>query len=81
MMIRCSAGICAAIICMAVASAQRTLAPDLARVNDAQSWRVIDADASVDGNVVTLKPHGNPAVGSHIGLALLQNCQVLGRHP
>jgi len=59
--------------CAAVVSAQGGLAPDLARVNDAKSWRVIDADASVDGSVVTLKPHGNPAVGSNIGLALLQN--------
>jgi hypothetical protein len=66
MMIRCSA-----FICVAVLSAQQ--APDLARVNDAKSWRVIDADASVDGAVVTLKPHGDPAVGSNIGLALVQN--------
>jgi hypothetical protein len=42
-------------------------------VNDAKRWRVIDADASVEGPVVRLKPHGDPAVGSHIGLALVQN--------
>ena len=68
MMIRCSA-----FLCVAVLSAQPSLAPDVARVNDATSWRVIDADASVDGPVVRLKPHGDPAVGSHIGLALVQN--------
>jgi hypothetical protein len=62
-----------ALFCIAVLSAQDSLAPDLTRVNDAKSWRVIDADASVDGSVVTLKPHGDPAVGSHIGLALVQN--------
>ena len=59
--------------CVAVLSAQGSLAPDLARVNDTKSWRVIDADASADGPVVRLKPHGDPAVGSHIGLALVQN--------
>jgi hypothetical protein len=75
MTIRCSALISSAVICVAVVSAQGTVAPDLARVNDAESWRVIDADASVDGGVLTLKPHGNPAVGSNIGLALVQNVQ------
>ena len=54
-------------------SPRKALAPDLGRLNDAKSWRVIDADASVEGPVVHLKPHGDPAVGSHIGLALLQN--------
>jgi len=49
------------------------LTPDLTRVNDAKQWRVIDADVTVDGAVVSVKPHGDPAVGSHIGLALLQN--------
>jgi hypothetical protein len=67
-MIRCSA-----LFCVAVVIAQGSLAPDLARVNDAKSWRVIDADASVEGSVVRLQPHGDPAVGSHIGLALVQN--------
>jgi hypothetical protein len=62
-----------AIFCVAVLSAQSGLAPDLARVNDAKSWQVIDADASVEGSVVRLKPHGDPTVGSHIGLALVQN--------
>src|SRR5215831_2631182 len=62
-----------AFLCVAVLSAQGSLAPDLGRVNDAKSWRVIDADASVEGPVVRLKPHGDPAVGSHIGLALVQN--------
>jgi len=66
-MIRCSA-----FMFLAVLSAQAGLAPDLARVNDVKSWRVIDADASMDGPVVRLKPHGDPAVGSHIGLALVQ---------
>ena len=64
---------CSAFFCVAVLTAQGSLAPDLARVNDAKSWRVIDADASVEGSVVRLKPHGDPAVGSHIGLALVQN--------
>ena len=68
MMIRCSA-----LLCVAVLSAQANLAPDLARVNDAKRWRVIDADASVEGSALRLKPHGDPAVGSHIGLALVQN--------
>src|SRR4051812_18868037 len=63
----------AALLCVAVLSAQDSLAPDLGRVDDARSWRVIDADISVDGSVVRLKPHGDPAVGSHIGLALVQN--------
>jgi len=67
-MIRCSA-----VLFVAVLSAQSGLAPDLARVNDAKRWRVIDADASVDGPVVRLTPHGDPSVGSHIGLALVQN--------
>ncbi len=60
-------------LCAAVVFAQGSLAPDLARVNDTKSWRVIDADANVEGPVVRLKPHGDPAVGSHIGLAILQN--------
>jgi hypothetical protein len=60
-------------LCVAVLSAQGSVAPDLGQVNDAKSWRVIDADASVEGPVVRLKPHGDPAVGSHIGLALVQN--------
>src|SRR4051812_45925232 len=62
-----------ALVVAAFLFAQGSVAPDLARVNDANTWRVVDADASVDGSVVTLKPHGDPAVGSHIGLALLQN--------
>src|SRR5262249_49343008 len=68
MMIRGSA-----FLCVAVLSAQGSQAPDLGRVKDAKSWRVIDADAAVEGPVVRLKPHGDPAVGSHIGLALVQN--------
>jgi len=67
-MIRCSA-----FLCIAVLSAQASRPPDVARVNDAKNWQVIDADASVDGPVVRLKPHGDPAVGSHIGLALVPN--------
>ena len=63
----------AAFLCAALLSAQSSLAPDFGRLNDAKSWRVIDADASVEGPVVRLKPHGDPAVGSHIGLALVQN--------
>jgi hypothetical protein len=62
-----------ALVVAAFLFAQGSLAPDLARVNDLNTWRVIDADASVDGSVVRLKPHGDPAVGSHIGLAVLQN--------
>src|SRR5262252_6914229 len=62
-----------AFLCVALLSAQGGLAPDLGRVNDANSWRVIDADASVEGPVVRLKPHGDPAVGSHVGLALVQH--------
>jgi hypothetical protein len=61
-----------AFLCLAILSAQ-SLAPDLGRVSDPKSWKVIDADASVEGPVVRLKPHGDPAVGSNIGLALLQN--------
>jgi hypothetical protein len=68
MMIRCFA-----LFCTAALAAQGGLAPDFGRVNDAKSWRVIDADATVEGTVVRLKPHGDPAVGSHIGLALVQN--------
>jgi hypothetical protein len=68
MMIRTSAFLCAVVL-----SAQGSLAPDLGRVNDPKRWRVIDADASVEGPVVRLKPHGDPAVGSHIGLALVQD--------
>ena len=67
-MIRCST-----FVCVAIVTAQGSLSPDLARVNDAKRWRVIDADASVEGPVVRLKPHGDPAVGSHVGLALVQN--------
>ena len=62
----------AAVLCMAILSAQ-SLTPDLGRLNDAETWRLIDADARVDGPVVHLTPHGNPAVGSNIGLALAQN--------
>jgi len=62
-----------AFLCVAVLFAQGSLVPDLGRVHDGQSWRVIDADASVEGAVVRLKPYGDPAVGSHIGLALVQN--------
>ncbi|HZR22082.1 MAG TPA: hypothetical protein VFA59_00750 [Vicinamibacterales bacterium] len=54
-------------------AAQGAVAPDLSRVNDAKTWRVIDADATVNAHIVRLKPHGDPAVGSHIGLAVLQN--------
>jgi hypothetical protein len=61
-----------AFLCLAVLSAPGPAA-DLGRLNDADNWRVIDADASVEGPVVHLKPHGDPAVGSHIGLALVQN--------
>jgi hypothetical protein len=62
-----------AFLCVAVLSAQGSMAPDHGRVHDAKAWRVVDADASVEGSVVRLKPHGNPAVGSHVGLALVQN--------
>lgn len=68
MMIRCST-----FLCVAVVSAQGNVAPDLARVTDANSWRVLGADASLEGAVVRLKPHGDPAVGSNIGLALVQH--------
>ena len=61
-----------ACLCIALLSAQG-LTPDLGRLNDAEKWRLIDADASVEGPVVYLKPHGDPAVGSHIGLALVQD--------
>src|SRR6476620_11822482 len=61
-----------AFLCIAVLSAQG-LTPDLGRLNDAESWRLIDADGSVEGPAVQLKPHGDPAVGSNIGLALVQN--------
>jgi hypothetical protein len=61
-----------ACLCLAVLFAQG-LTPDLRRVNDAKSWRMIDADAMVEGPVVRVKPHGDPAVGSHIGLALVRN--------
>jgi hypothetical protein len=61
------------LVCVAVLSAQGSLAPDLVRVSDAKSWQVIGADASVEGPIVRLQPHGDPAVGSHIGLALAQN--------
>ena len=60
-------------MCVAALFAQGSLAPDLRSVNDGKRWRVIDADASVEGDIVRLNPHGDPAVGSHIGLALLQN--------
>ena len=64
-------------VVFAAVLAQGSVTPDLGRVNDAKDWRVIDADAtadaSVDGPVVRLKPHGDPAVGSHIGLALVRN--------
>ena len=62
-----------AFVCVAVLSAQGSLAPDIGRLNDVKSWRVIDADASGEGAVVRLKPHGDPTVGSNIGLALVQN--------
>jgi hypothetical protein len=61
-----------ALLCM-VSCAHAGVTPDLARVNDAKRWRVIDADASVEGSIVRLQPHGDPAVGSNIGLALVQN--------
>ena len=61
-----------ALVCIALLSVQIPV-PEVGRVNDAKRWRVIDADAVVDGPVVRLKPHGDPAVGSHIGLALLRN--------
>jgi hypothetical protein len=60
-------------LCVAVLYAQGSVAPDFGRVNDAKSWRVIDADVTVEGSVVRLKPHGDPAVGSNIGLALVQS--------
>jgi hypothetical protein len=65
------------LLCVVFFSAQASVAPDLGRVNDAKSWRVIDADAAVEGPVVRLEPHGDPAVGSHIGLALLQNSNFM----
>jgi hypothetical protein len=61
-----------AVVFVAILSAQ-VLTPDLGRVNNVENWRLIDADASVEGPVVHLKPHGDPAVGSHIGLALVRN--------
>src|SRR3954469_20615940 len=60
-------------LCVAILSAPGSIAPDLGRVNDPRIWRVIDADATAAGPVVRLKPHGDPAVGSNIGLAVLQN--------
>ncbi len=63
----------AVVVCVAVFFAQGSLVPDLGRVNDSTRWRVIDADATAEGAIVQLKPHGDPAVGSHIGLALLRD--------
>ena len=49
------------------------LAPDLSKVNDGKTWRVLDADATAEGKgVVRLQPHGDPHVGSHVGLALVE---------
>lgn len=54
-------------------------APALAKVNDGKSWRVIHADATtaIEGGkpVVHLKPHGDPNVGSNIGLALVEGAE------
>jgi hypothetical protein len=62
-----------AFLYIVIVFAQGSVAPDVRLVNDAKQWRVIDADASVEGPVLRLKPHGDPAVGSHIGLALVRN--------
>src|SRR3954470_5716741 len=59
-------------VCLAALFPQG-LAAEVGRVNHAKSWRVRDADATVEGPVVRLKPHGDPAIGSHIGLALVPN--------
>jgi hypothetical protein len=61
------------VLFITVLFAQSSVAPDLARMNDARIWSLIDTDASVEGRAVRLTPHGDPAVGSHIGMALVQN--------
>jgi hypothetical protein len=60
-------------------AAEKVIAPDLSRINDAKSWSVVNADsstASEQGNrVVRLQPKGRVFRGSNIGLALVEGLE------
>jgi hypothetical protein len=58
---------------------QRTITPDLARINDGKTWKVVNADFKPfveDGKpIVRLKPKGESRTGSVIGLALVEGLE------
>jgi len=58
---------------------QRATTPDLARINDGKTWKVINADFKpfVENGkaVVRLKPRGESRTGSVIGLALVEGLE------
>jgi hypothetical protein len=61
------------------AAKEQAITPDLARINDGKSWRMINADyASVTQagqSVARLKAKGKPTTGSNVGLALVEGLE------
>src|SRR5579883_818862 len=57
-------------------AASRTIAPDLARMDDRGSWNVVNSDrrgAVQDGRAVaTLEPYGGDGPGSNVALAIVE---------
>ncbi|HXU70674.1 MAG TPA: hypothetical protein VN947_15160 [Polyangia bacterium] len=60
---------------VANAGAGRAIAPDLGKINDGRSWRILNGDAALareaGHSVARLRPRGDIAVGSNVALALV----------
>ena len=68
------------LVCVPVCFAEeRAITPDLARINDGKTWKVINAEFKPfveEGKpVVRLKPKGESRTGSVIGLALVEGLE------
>jgi hypothetical protein len=58
---------------------EQTITPDLARINDAKSWRVINAESGTateaGKSVARLKAKGKATTGSNVGLAVVEGLE------
>src|SRR5262249_42309473 len=67
--------------CALVGAEDKVVTPDVARVNDGKTWKLLNAEASAaaeDGKtVVRLKPKGEPGPGSLVGLAVVNGIEFV----
>ena len=64
----------------AIAGAGGAITPDLAKIHDARSWSLLNGEAVVEKeagtSVLRLRPKGDIAVGSNVGLALVARLEL-----